>query len=80
MTQARKITGAMSAWVDEQINAGRFADENEAIQAGLVALADRDARISNLQGLVQQGVDDLEAGRYNDYDSPEALIQDIMRG
>lgn len=80
MTEPRKITGAMRAWVDEQINTGRFADENEAIEAGLIALADRDARTSNLKALIQQGLDDVEEGRITAYTTPESLFDDILRG
>ncbi len=78
MTDTRKITGSMSDWVDSQIQAGRFADENQAIEAGWVALADRDAKISNLNSLIQQGLDDVEAGRTYEYANADEAINDIM--
>ncbi len=77
MTTGRKITGPMAAWVDAQIAAGRFATEDDAIEAGLVALADRDQKIQNRQRLIQEGLDALEAGDVYEYDSPEALAADI---
>ncbi|MEO1610372.1 MAG: type II toxin-antitoxin system ParD family antitoxin [Pseudomonadota bacterium] len=79
MNIERKVTGPMAAWVDAQIAAGRFATEDDAIQAGLVALADRDAKVQNLQWLIQEGLDAAEAGDVFDYESPEALTADIMQ-
>ena len=68
----------MSVWVDNQIQAGRFADEDQAIEAGLIALAQRDAKISNLNSLIQQGLDDVQTGDVYKYANAEAAIKDIM--
>ena len=70
--------GHMRPWVEDQIAAGNYATEADAIQAGLVALAARQANIKNLQGLIQAGLDDVAAGRVHEYETPEAMIADIM--
>jgi len=70
--------GHMRPWVEAQIAAGAYATEADAIQAGLIALAEREAKINNLQGLIQAGLDDVEAGRVHEYDTPEDMIEDIM--
>jgi len=71
----RKITGPMA---DAQIAAGVYANEDEIIQAGMVALAEREAKISNCNALIQQGLDDVEAGRVVQYDTPEEATDAIM--
>ena len=74
----RKITGPMAAWADAQIAAGAYANEDEIIQAGMVALAEREAKISNRNALIQQGLDDVQAGRVVQYDTPEEATDAIM--
>jgi len=68
----------MRPWVDAQVAAGRFADEAEAIQAALVALAERDAKISNLNALIQEGLDAVDAGQVTEYASPEDATAAII--
>ena len=66
------------SWVEAQIAAGNYATEADATQAGLVALAAREAKIKNLRGLIQAGLDDVAAGRVYEYDTSEAMVADIM--
>ena len=68
----------MAAWADAQIAAGAYANEDEIIQAGMVALAEREAKISNRNALIQQGLDDVQAGRVVQYDTPEEATDAIM--
>ena len=74
----RKITGPMAAWADAQIAAGIYANEDEIIRAAVVALAEREAKISNRNALIQQGLDDVQAGRVVQYDTPEEATDAIM--
>ena len=74
----RKIEGPLAAWADAQIAAGIYANDDEIIRAGIVALAEKEAKVSNLKALIQQGLDDVEAGRVIQYDSPEDATAAIM--
>ncbi len=78
MTDTHSIFGPMQPWVAAQIASGRFASEAEVVQAALLALAERDAKVSNLRALVQQGLDDKAAGRVHDYADAEAMAVDIL--
>ena len=72
------LLGPMRPWVEAQIAAGRFASEADAVQAALANLAAHDTQISNLQGLVQQGLNDVAAGRVHAYDDADAMVRDIL--
>ncbi len=67
----------MGPWVEAQIAAGRFATEADAVQSALANLAAHDAKIANLRGLIEVGLDDVAAGRIHSYDSPTAMAADI---
>ena len=77
MSAERKVVGPLGAWVDEQIASGRYATEDDVIEAGLIALADRDAKQRNVQRLIQEGLDAIAEGDVYKYESLEAAISDV---
>ena len=78
MANDTNLLGPMRPWVEAQIAAGRFASEADAVQSALANLAAHDAKITNLQRLIQVGLDDVAAGRVHRYDSEQAMVDDIM--
>lgn len=72
------LLGPMRPWVEAQVAAGRFATEADAVQAALANLAAQDAKVKNLQRLIQLGLDDVAAGRVHRYDDAQAMIDDII--
>ena len=78
MAEITDFLGPMRPWVEAQIAAGRFATEADAVQAALTNLAAQDAKITNLQGLVQVGLDDVAAGRVHRYESRQEMVNDIL--
>lgn len=78
MSETDNILGPMRGWVADQIAAGRFASEADAVQAALVTLAAHDARMANLQRLMGLGFADVAAGDVVEYDNPESFVRDIL--
>lgn len=66
-----------SEFVRRCVLEGRYKDANEVVEAGLRLLAEREEeerlQLERLRAEVQKGMDDLEAGRYTEVNSPEEL-------
>ncbi len=58
---------------------GRFGNKTEVVRAGLRLLEDYENKQKALRALVDEGLADIEAGRYKEYDSAESLLNDIMQ-
>ena len=78
MANDTSILGPMRPWVEAQIASGRFATEADAVQVALTNLAAQDAKIKNLQRLVQVGLDAVQAGDVLAYDDADALLADVL--
>jgi antitoxin ParD1/3/4 len=52
------LTAELNEFVKDQVRSGRYASNSEVIRAGLRALAEQDLRT-----WLQEGLDDLDAGR-----------------
>ncbi len=78
MPDVTGLLGPMRPWVEAQIAAGRFATEADAVQAALTNLAAQDARIANLQHLVQVGLDAVAAGDVRAYENADDLVADVL--
>jgi len=80
-TQNVNITDELEAFVKNQITGGHFKNVSEVHRAALSLLArreeERSLRIEKLRQEIQFGLDDVEAGRYTEYDSAEALFESI---
>ena len=64
------------AFIEEQVKDGRYESAEDAVTAGIRLLRKHNA---SLQALIQEGLDDIEAGRVHDYDTAEAFLSDIKR-
>jgi len=80
MNDLKYSLGRMRPWVRAQIANGRFASESEAVQVALANLAAHDARIADLKSLVQEGLDDVAAGRMHDYEDAQSMVDDVLNG
>lgn len=76
-TQAIELSEQESAFVRRCVLEGRYKDANEVVVAGLRLLEERAeeerAQLERLRAEVKKGMDDLEAGRYTEVNSPEEL-------
>ena len=66
-------------FIDEQVKAGAYRSADDGIHASLRLLNSKDGWKAALQSLVQEGVDDVEAGRVHRYVSEEDFLNDIRR-
>ena len=80
-TQNVNITDELKSFVKGQITGGHFKNVSEVHRAALSLLArheeERTLRIEKLRQEIQIGLDDVEAGRYTEYDSAETLFESI---
>ena len=66
------------AFIDEEVRAGVYRDADEAIHAGLRLLRSKEGKKAELQRLIQEGLDDIEAGRVIEFDSAADLTDYIV--
>lgn len=71
------LTNQQAAFIEQLINSGEYENANEVLAKGLHLLeeerAEQAAKLEALRAEVQKGIDDIEAGRYTTFESPEAL-------
>ena len=81
-TQNVNITDELESFVKNLIAGGHFKNVSEVHRAALSLLArreeERDLRIERLRQEIQVGMNDVEAGRYTEHDSAEALFESIV--
>ncbi len=66
------------AFIQEQVSAGRYKDA-DSVAAGLRLLGSGEGKLAELQRLIQEGLDDVDAGRVHYYETGEGLLNDIKR-
>lgn len=66
------------AFIDEEVRAGVYKDVDEAIHAGLRLLKSKEGKNAELRRLIQEGIDDVEAGRVIEFESAADLTRYIM--
>lgn len=66
-------------FIEEQVAAGVFKDADAVISAGLRLLGSKEGRFVELQRLIQEGLDDVEAGRVTEFSSAEDFTAHIMK-
>ncbi len=66
------------SFIESQVLDGRFGNKTEVVRAGLRMLEDHENKQKVLRALIDKGYADIEAGRVTEYDSAEALFNDIM--
>lgn len=71
------LTDHQTALIERLVTSGRYQNASEVLREGLRLIERRDAqeaaRLEALRAAIQMGLDDLEAGRYTDFDSFEDL-------
>jgi len=66
------------AFIENQVLDGRFGNKTEVVRAALRMLEDYENKQKALRTLINEGYTDIKAGRVTEYDSAEALFNDIM--
>ena len=64
-----------------KVHAGIYESADEVIEQALDLLDQRDVAVGMVQDLVQESIDDFEAGRYNFYSkrNRDELLEDIQQ-
>ena len=62
-------------FVEELVKSGVYGSADEMISAGLGNLREQDSETLRL--LIQEGIDDIEAGRFHVYEIAEQFLADI---
>ena len=78
------LTDHQSELIERLVASGRYQNASEVLREGLRLIERRDAedeaRLKALRAAVQVGVDDIEAGRYRDFDSFEDMRSFLITG
>lgn len=71
------LTDHQAAFVENLVANGRYQNASEVLREGLRLVETREAenaaKLARLRAAVQAGIDDMEAGRFETFESPEAL-------
>jgi antitoxin ParD1/3/4 len=66
-------------FIDEQVQAGIHKDTDAVIAAGLRLLGSKEGKLMELQRLIQEGVDDVEAGRVIEFERAEDITAHVLK-
>lgn len=67
------------AFIDEQIKDGRYKSADDVIAAGLRLLGSEEGELQELRHLIQQGIDDIDAGRVVTFENAEEMTAHILQ-
>ena len=64
-----------------KVDAGIYGSSDEVVEHALDLLDQRDVALAMVRDLVQEGIDDFEAGRYTTYteETLDNLVEDVKR-
>ena len=75
------LTDRQAEMVERLVDQGRYQNASEVLREGLRLLerreAEDEARLAALRAAVQVGLDDIEAGRYRNFQTREALREHL---
>jgi antitoxin ParD1/3/4 len=75
------LTDHQSDLIEKLVESGRYQNASEVLREGLRLIESREAeekaKLKALREAVQVGIDDIEAGRYRTFKSPEALEKHV---
>lgn len=66
-------------FIEEQVAAGIFKDADAVVSAGLRLLGSNEGKLVELQRLIQEGLDDVEAGRVMEFSTADDLTAHIVK-
>src|SRR5690349_1567368 len=66
-------------FIDSQIAAGRYADDEELLHAGIAAL-EREQKLQTLRELIAEGGADIARADVISFDSSEEFLEHILNG
>ncbi len=67
------------AFIDEQVKDGRYKSADDVIAAGLRLLGSEEGELQELRHLIQQGIDDIDAGRGLTFNNADEMTAHILR-
>jgi antitoxin ParD1/3/4 len=78
MDDRPQLSGEDETFIDEVLSSGRYASRSEVLDEGLGVVREREARIAAVRAAVQQGLDDVKAGRVVDLQEGFAEIYAML--
>lgn len=66
-------------FIEEQVAAGVYSDAGAVIHASLQLMSSDEGKRAALKLLLQEGIDDADAGRTHSYKSRETFLSDIKK-
>lgn len=76
------LTPELEQVIDLKVKSGKYSSASEVVREGLRLLQRRDdiheAKLNALRAEIQKGIDDLEAGRYQDGETAMAEIKERL--
>lgn len=69
------LTPELDKYVHGKVASGRYSSASEVVREALRAMVERDSYRSYVQGKIDRGLADLEAGRYVEGDLDELFDQ-----
>ncbi|MEO8727299.1 MAG: type II toxin-antitoxin system ParD family antitoxin [Acidobacteriaceae bacterium] len=60
------LTPKMEKWIVKRVKEGKYQTASEVVREALRNSMEREAQLSELRRLVQEGIDDVEAGRVSE--------------
>ena len=71
------LTSHQAEFVEQLVSTGRYQNASEVLRAGIRLIereeAEREARLTALREAARSGIADIDAGRFEVFDSPDDL-------
>jgi putative addiction module CopG family antidote len=76
-----RLTPEQEQFIRHAIESGRFATPDEAMREAVGLLEEREREIEYLQAIADEGIADLENGRFTDYtdDTLHRMMEDVRK-
>jgi antitoxin ParD1/3/4 len=76
------LTDYQSRLIDELVTSGRYQNASEVLREGVRLVerqaAENEARLERLRGAAQVGIDDIQRGDFDQFDSFDALEREML--
>ena len=75
------LTSRQAEFVERLVSTGRYQNASEVLRAGIRLIekeeAEDEARLTALREAARIGIADIDAGRFEAFDSPDALLRHL---